>query len=90
MISGTDGVSVMSAELSGPAPWVCPWGICNHDEAQKCRANKELRKRTQRGCGTYFFGDVTAEEARRMVAPLNTGSTNTPMSCIPPESNVSR
>lgn len=77
MITGTDGVSVMSAELSGPEPWVCPWRICSHDDAQKCRSNKEYRKRTERGCGTYFMEDVTPEEARRIVTtPLNTTMTD--------------
>jgi hypothetical protein len=31
-------------------PWVCPWGICNHQQAQECRA--EMRH--SKGCGGRF------------------------------------
>lgn len=46
--------------------WVCPWGICNHQEAQACRA--EMRNtRYTRGCGTYFPAGTTPEQAKEMI-----------------------
>ena len=47
-----------------PDPWVCPWGICNAEQAQQCRA--ELHPR--RGCGGKF-PNMNAEQARHAVQP---------------------
>ena len=46
-----------------PAPWVCPWGICNHDQAQECRADRKAG----RGCGWLFPGNVTPEQAKQEI-----------------------
>lgn len=49
------------AEAMNRRPWVCPWGICPHDDAQKCRA-----KTGQDGCGGRFPG-MSHEMARAAV-----------------------
>lgn len=46
-------------------PWVCPWGICNHDQAQACRADMK----PSRGCGGRFPPGMTPEYAKQEVAP---------------------
>jgi hypothetical protein len=46
-----------------PKPWVCPWRICNHDEAQACRAEPLVRK----GCGGRFPPDMTPEQAAEVI-----------------------
>lgn len=49
--------------------WVCPWSICNHEQAQVCRA--EMREtRLKRGCGTLFSPGTTLEEAQRQIGVL--------------------
>lgn len=40
-------------------PWVCPWTICNREQAQACRAIT-----TYKGCGGRFPGNMTPEQAR--------------------------
>lgn len=57
----------MSAATHTPGPWVCPWAICSHDQAQECRANVETKGKRLRGCGTYFPADTTPDEARAQV-----------------------
>jgi hypothetical protein len=47
-------------------PWVCPWAICNHDQAQACRAQRGRTKLT-RGCGDYFAPGTTLEQAKKMI-----------------------
>jgi len=47
-------------------PWVCPWGICNHDQAQECRAMTGHTKLT-RGCGSMFRPGTTLEQAQRLI-----------------------
>jgi predicted Zn-ribbon and HTH transcriptional regulator len=55
-------------ERSRIEEWVCPWRICNHEQAQQCRA--EMRTtRLNRGCGTYFPASMTAAEARALIIP---------------------
>lgn len=44
-------------------PWVCPWAICNHEQAQACRADTKA----SRGCGGRFLSTTTPEQAREMV-----------------------
>lgn len=56
------------------SPWVCPWRICDHEQAQACRASRGGGERL-RSCGTYFAVDVTPEQARQIVK-FNTGSTS--------------
>jgi hypothetical protein len=52
------------------APWVCPWGICNHEQAQECRANMGFAKRGGAlGCGGRFPEGTTPEQAKQIVAP---------------------
>lgn len=46
-------------------PWVCPWGICNHDEAQDCRAAPSSRD----ACGRRFPPGTTLAQAVAMVRP---------------------
>jgi hypothetical protein len=54
-----------------PVAWVCPWGICNHQQAQECRT--EMRNtRRHRGCGTYFPAGTTPEQAKQMIAAPTT------------------
>lgn len=53
---GSDGVTA----------WVCPWGICTHDQAQACRAEMRTTKR-RRGCGTYFQAGTTPAEAKQLI-----------------------
>jgi hypothetical protein len=48
--------------------WVCPWGICNTGQAQKCRAEMRNQKK-HRGCGTYFAPGTTLEQAKKIIAP---------------------
>jgi hypothetical protein len=43
--------------------WVCPWGICNHTQAQECRA--EMRPKN--GCGGRFPAGTTLERAKQMI-----------------------
>lgn len=54
--------------MSEPQPWVCPWGICNHKQAQECRAAMGNTKRT-RGCGSYFPPGTTLEQAKAIIGP---------------------
>jgi hypothetical protein len=58
------GMSTMQQDK--PTPWVCPWDICTHEQAQECRANK-LTLKSKRGCGTYFTPAATPDEARAIV-----------------------
>lgn len=37
-------------------PWVCPWGICPHEDAQKCRF-------VTSGCGGRFPSDMSPQRA---------------------------
>lgn len=46
-------------------PWVCPWGICNHDDAQACRAAPSSRD----ACGRRFPPGTTLAQAVAMVRP---------------------
>lgn len=48
------------------APWVCPWKICTHSQAQACR--QVMRPRA--GCGGRFPEGTTLEQAMQMIAPL--------------------
>lgn len=41
-------------------PWVCPWAICPHEEAQQCRT-------VVRGCGGRFPHDMSAEMAAQYI-----------------------
>lgn len=50
-----------------PEPWVCPWGICNHQQAQECRAELHPRK----GCGGRFPAGTTLEQAKKMIGPAD-------------------
>ena len=51
------------------ATWVCPWGLCNHDQAQACRATTHRAKGRAVGCGGMFPVDTTPEQAKQMVSP---------------------
>jgi len=44
--------------------WVCPWGICNHQQAQECRTVDG-----HKGCGGIFPKNTTLEQARQMIGP---------------------
>jgi hypothetical protein len=48
-------------EAPKQAPWVCPWRICDHEQAQKCR------RLVKTGCGGRFPSDMTPEEAARQI-----------------------
>lgn len=50
-------------------PWECPWGICEIDDAQKCRALNGNTKRT-RGCGAMFAPGTTTEQAKAQIRDL--------------------
>jgi hypothetical protein len=45
--------------------WACPWGICNHGEAQECRTEMNPRK----GCGGRFPDGMTPTQAALAVRP---------------------
>ena len=47
-------------------PWVCPWGICGHADAQHCRSMNGNSKMT-RGCGSRFAPGTTLEQAKAMI-----------------------
>lgn len=49
--------------------WVCPWSICNREQAQACRAEMRQTK-TKRGCGTLFPAGTTLEQAQRQIGML--------------------
>jgi hypothetical protein len=55
-----------AASESGPL-WVCPWGSCNQQQAQECRAVK-----THKGCGGIFQAGTTLEQAKAFIAPRPT------------------
>jgi len=44
--------------------WVCPWDICNAEQAKQCRA--EMRPRN--GCGGKF-PNMNSEQAKRSIQP---------------------
>lgn len=51
-----------------PEPWVCPWSICNAEQAQVCRAER----RPSKGCGGRFPGEWTLQQAREEICrPFN-------------------
>ena len=49
---------------AGPEAWVCPWGICESNLAQRCRADLSMR-----GCGGVFPPHINAAQARVIVKP---------------------
>ncbi len=52
--------------MNEQTPWVCPWAICNHYEAQACRAMNGTTKLT-RGCGSRFPQGTTLEQAKAAI-----------------------
>lgn len=64
--------------MEGPkasGDWSCPWEICTHEQAQTCRAEMRMTKR-RRGCGTLFFSDTTADQAKAAVQRQNNKTPN--------------
>lgn len=54
---------------AAPTEWVCPWSICNREQAQACRAEKRTTP-LKRGCGTLFPANTTLSEAQRQIGIL--------------------
>jgi hypothetical protein len=54
----------MNGSDNSGALWVCPWGSCNEQQAQECRAIK-----THKGCGGLFRAGTTLEQAKQQIAP---------------------
>jgi hypothetical protein len=44
-------------------PWVCPWAICNNEQAQECRAAPWSRD----ACGRRFPPGTTLKEAKGLI-----------------------
>jgi hypothetical protein len=43
--------------------------ICNHEQAQACRADTSRGKYGANGCGGRFAPDMTPEQARESIKP---------------------
>lgn len=52
--------------------WVCPWKICNEQQAQECRANTQRFKGNASGCGERFPPAMTPEQAAKSILPKAT------------------
>jgi hypothetical protein len=69
----TEGGAVSTEDAE---TWVCPWDICDHRQAQDCRA-----LRSHDGCGGRFPKRMTPEQAKHEVnnpKPLPVYAPNPP------------